>query len=564
MATTTEERAHIVTDLSGGMQRRTSEFLSGPSEIYMGKNIDLQFMLGAIAKGPGYTKKGDTINSGNTILGCGSLNTSGGTNKLLAFSGTDAYVYDSSDGSWDAQSRTFTAAQSFEVERFLDMLFVVNGLTDAPQTYNGSAWSTSTNVTDMPKAKYIKEYNQRLYLFNINLAVGGSFASRVWFSDLIKNGAITWGFESGTDLATTASSAVVTSAGAAFIARNIKVGDPFYIVEGSDIGEYEVRSVDSATQITLTTALTATASNIDFWVGGNWFDVARDNSDVGMGLGKNSDRILLFKRNSLYKFQKTPDESTDTLIEIRGVPGTVSQRSVVNIRDWTFYWADSGLWRYNGSTSQLMSNPLQEVVDGIAAASLNSIVGWSVDDRLVKFFLGDISNTETGLTVSKCVYVYDPFSNAQWIEEYDDTIKCTTKWVEDSITKNFIFSSGGLCLQSESGLDFNTVDFPMEVETNFIFPISPEVSVDFTRFRMYTKHGEDLDVQYKLAYYDGRVDEDWRRLGVSYKTQHEQELIPELDSNKASGFALKIRDSSQDTRPIIKRLVAYYTGADLR
>lgn len=564
MATTTEERAHIVSDLSGGMQRRTSEFLSGPSEIYMGKNIDLQFMLGAIAKGPGYVKKGDTINSGNTILGCGSLNTSGGTNKLLAFSGTDAYVWNSGTGAWDAQSRSYTAAQSFEVERFLDMLFVVNGLTDAPESYTGSAWSTTTNVTDMPKAKYIKEYNQRLYLFNINIPVGGSFASRVWFSDLIKNGTIKWGFESGTDLATTASSAVVTSAGALFTTRNIKVGDPFYIVEGSDIGEYEVRSVDSATQITLTTALTATASNIDFWCGGNWFDVARDNSDVGMGLGKNSDRILLFKRNSMYKFQKTPDESTDTLIEIRGVPGTVSQRSVVNIRDWTFYWADSGLWRYNGSTSQLMSNPLQEVVDGIAAASLNAIVGWSVDDRLVKFFLGDITNAETGLTVSKCVYVYDPFSNAQWIEEYDDTIKCTTKWVEDSVTKNFIFSSGGLALLSESGLDFNTVDFPMEVETNFIFPISPEVSVDFTRFRVYTRHGEDIDVQYKLAYYDGRVDEDWRKLGVSYKTQHEQELIPDLATNKASGFALKMRDSSQDTRPIIKRLVAYYTGADLR
>jgi hypothetical protein len=182
----------------------------------------------------------------------------------------------------------------------------------------------------MPKAKYIIEDKNRLYLFNISIPVGGNFPSRCWYCDLPKNNTISWDFESGTNLVTTANSPIITSSGALFLTRGIKQGDTVSIINGDDAGEYEVESVDSETQLTLSKSLTDSATGKSFWVGGNWFDVERDNSDVGIGIGKNFNRVLLFKRHSVNKFLKTSDVVTDSLLPINGCPGTTSHRSIVS------------------------------------------------------------------------------------------------------------------------------------------------------------------------------------------------------------------------------------------
>ena len=568
MATQNEERAFIVPSFDGGMQRRSSIFQDKLNELRLGKNIDLQHMLGAVSKALGYTQLGSAIGGSGSVLGAGALNTAGGTDKLVAFVGTDAYVYNSATEDWDAQSRSYTAAQSFETESFLDQLFVVNGLTDAPENYTGAAWSTTTNVTDMPKSKTIKRHKERLYLFNINIPVGGNFPSRVWYSDLPKNNALTWGFESGTDLAQTADSAVVTSAAAVFETRNIKVGDPFFITTGTNAGEYEVESIDSETQITLTETLTNTQTSKSFWVGGNWFDVARDNSDVGKGLEESSGRMLCFKRFSLHKFLKTDDVATDQLDPVKGVPGTTSQRGIISIKGWTFYPADSGVWRYDGAESKMVSNPIKEVWDGITAANLLTIVAWAVDDRLIKMYVGDVDNSDTGLTINKCVIVHDPIANTWWVESLADTFNCAVRWVDSTTLKRFAFTDTGKCLQTENGNDFDDEAIDMELETPFYFPISPEVSVNITRFKVFTHEGRAISYEYKLAYYKekgGYVrDEDWKPLEEKDKTKDEVNLALDEKDNKASGFALKAVDSSAKGRPSILRIVAYYSGGEVR
>ena len=66
------------------------------------------------------------------------------------------------------------------------------------------------------------------------------------------------------DLVTAAGSAVVTSATAGFTALGLVPGGPFAIATGPDVGLYTIASVDSATQLTLTQALTATRTGIAF------------------------------------------------------------------------------------------------------------------------------------------------------------------------------------------------------------------------------------------------------------------------------------------------------------
>ncbi len=66
------------------------------------------------------------------------------------------------------------------------------------------------------------------------------------------------------DLVTTAGSAVITSASSTFLTDGVAAGDSFAVATGPDLGTYTVSSVDSETQITLTTTLTASRTGIAF------------------------------------------------------------------------------------------------------------------------------------------------------------------------------------------------------------------------------------------------------------------------------------------------------------
>lgn len=64
-------------------------------------------------------------------------------------------------------------------------------LENTTRSYNGSAWSTSTNVTNAPKAKYIQVHKARLYLAHVK--IGSTYhRSRVYYSSIPTSGAITW------------------------------------------------------------------------------------------------------------------------------------------------------------------------------------------------------------------------------------------------------------------------------------------------------------------------------------------------------------------------------------
>lgn len=572
MANSSREKIFIVPAFDLGMQTKSSKFLPQDGEVYLAKNVDLNYRIGAIAKCLGYDNLGNTINSGNTILGVGALQRSSGTNKILAFSGTDAYIYNSGTGAWDAAGRSYTASQNFFTASIIDILMIVNGLTDTPESYNGTSFSINSPHGAPPKAKYITVLDNRVYLFGVNIPVGGNFLSRVWYSDLpnsfdsASSGPfLYWGLQANTDLTQTAASAVVTSSNSLFLLAKVKAGDTFVITTGSNAGTYIVSTVDSNTQITLTKTLANNASNSSFWVGGNWFDVDIDNSDIAYGVGTNSGRVLFFKRFSLSVFQKGATAANDILFRVPGAAGTTSQRSVVNIGDNTFYFADTGIWAFNGTRSRLISTPIQDVIDGISNANKTSVVGWSEGEKVLKMYVGDISNTTRDITIPKCVICHDTFSNAWWTEEYPDTIVAHTKWLNDNDLRNYIFSSAGQAFKTQEGGSYDGDSINMVVETWPIFPISPEVAVDFTRFKIFGEDLRDIEVQYKLIYYEnGLIDSKWKRLQYKFKSSYEVEVVPDEENNHAAGFALRFPHFSASTRPVIEHVAAYHLDYELR
>lgn len=132
----------------------------------------------------------------------------------------------------------------------------------------------------------------------------------------------------------------------------------------------------------------------------NFFDVDTDNGDVITGLEVNASRLLVFKQNSLYLYD------TNTLQQLPGVPGTVSQRSVANIQGHTLYLHRSGVWDFTGSSSTLISRPIQDIIDGINAKNLLNTCAITQGDHYY-LFLGDIYNPDTGLTIKACLLDYN-------------------------------------------------------------------------------------------------------------------------------------------------------------
>jgi hypothetical protein len=180
-----------VFDLSGGMTVCTNRFLRASNELVRVVNY-VNSPIGSLTKRYGYTAIGSQITDNYSILG--NYEFQYGTAKtqkhvVVIDGAANAGVYDNQSGTWTTQSQSLTAGNKARMATFLDYLFLVN-YADATRTWSGSAWSTSTNVTSAPKAKFIETYKERVFLGYIN--DGTAYPSRFGYSSMPTAGAITW------------------------------------------------------------------------------------------------------------------------------------------------------------------------------------------------------------------------------------------------------------------------------------------------------------------------------------------------------------------------------------
>ena len=63
---------------------------------------------------------------------------------------------------------------------------------------------------------------------------------------------------------------------------------------------------------------------------------------------------------------------------------------------------------------------------------------------------------------------------------------------------------------------------------------------------------------------EGKKDDDFRHAGIQWQTEHEICIKIKEDENRAAGFALKLTDNTSDLRPIVNRIVAHWTGGEMR
>jgi len=455
-------------------------------------------------------------------------------------------------------SQNIDTTKDVEFEVFLDSLFWQN-YTDTPTSFDGTNW-TRTHCAKLPLSKYIKVYQDRLYLAYVKIG-SDEFPSRIWYSDLPKNNTIQWGYEQGTNLATTAGNPLVRSANAGFDAFNIKVGDPFFITSGSDAGEFVVEKVNADQQITLTASPKNTAASISFWVGGNYLDVRRDDNDYITGLGENDDKLLIFKQDSLHRYDGT------TLRRVKGALGTTSNRSIVNVKDMTIYFHGSfgtqtGFYMYDGISSKKISSAIENHIAGINIGKYTSVVAWA-EGELYRAYVGDIDNDNYGISLDKVVLTYNTSLNTWSVDPIADGITARTTFRQAGEENIYLGTNDDEILKTPDGNDFNDSDIPWVIETRTYYPSSPEFLNTFKRIQVYSKDAGGVQVLYKLVNMPWDSDENWQGLG-DIEADRTELPLPAIH-NKASGIKFRFQGTDQqESTAVIKKLSIIFRKEDVR
>jgi len=304
----------------------------------------------------------------------------------------------------------------------------------------------------------------------------------------------------------------------------------------------------------------------------NYFDVEEEDGDVIRGLEVNADRLLIFKENSLHRYD------TNTRYKVPGCPGTVSQRSVKNIQGWTLYLHHTGLWGYDGSSSTLLSRRIKDIIDGVSTKNLVNACAYVKGDHYY-LYLGDIINSAKGLEIDKCLLDYDIAKNAfTWrslektptvFEKYPDdrtnvTYDLATVSYNDSDVaygglisseeRMYFGATDGAVYQVDTGRDYDGTDIPFFVETKNYYLGQPSFYKMLQKVQIYVNSGKGIQVQYKLD------DKDWRTLGRVGDTQ--SELIFKAAS-RCKRVKFRFSEASSGGRFSIEGLDIFFTPETL-
>jgi len=304
----------------------------------------------------------------------------------------------------------------------------------------------------------------------------------------------------------------------------------------------------------------------------NYFDVDADDGDVIKALEVNANRLLIFKEKSLHRYD------TNTRYKVPGCPGTVSQRSVANIQGWTLYFHSTGLWGYNGTSSKLLSRRIQDIINGIQTKNFATTNAWVKGDHYY-LYVGNVTNTNKGINIAKCLLDYDVSKNAfTWRSlEKEPTVFGSYRDDRTDITYNqvtltygdadtpysgvvtsedrmFFGATDGAVYRFDDGRQYDGTNIPFLVETRDYYLGYPAIFKLMQKVHVFVNSGKGVTVQFKMD--DGR----WNTLGKVTKTQSEL-IFPNATRGKRIKF--RISESGNTDQFSFEGLDIYFTPEGL-
>src|SRR3990167_334199 len=308
-------------NLSGGMNSKVSPLIIKDEECELIVNYNLD-TVGALTKRNGYDVFATQPVAGKRVLGLGQY-----TNTSTTVETTQIMVVNNSG---DTQS----------------VIYYNNSGTWTTSKTDDTAITTVTNFNRVRFRTFLD------YLFRVN-------GTNVIATSNNVNGS-TWG-------TTNAPSTITPSFIEVF-------QDRIYLARNGTAAASRIffSSLPSSGTITWTTAT-------------DFFDINPDDGDEITALENNGNRLLMFKRRSLYRWTYGLTEP-DRLIGI----GTHSQECVKTNLDLgiTFFANEYGAYAYSGNRPKLISRKIQPWFDAITATALDVMCAESDNDHYY-LYLGD-------------------------------------------------------------------------------------------------------------------------------------------------------------------------------
>lgn len=409
------QQQSAVFDLSGGVQSSTNRLIKRQNEVASAKNAAFNYKIGSAARRYGYEQVGTTIESGNNSLGA-IVYKYYGNNKIMVginnSTSTNATVrYLDNAGYWTNIITDAATNTKFSFLNHLDELYVA-GYSKDTNSYltltnidSSLTASTSRNVQQAPKARFIAEFGGSLYAIGVQIA-GKTYRDRIYKS----SGAL--GFVTRVQNIQKG------------LLQQLKLDSVRYLKAGMNIDIYSAGSntkvIDSLTIISVlknTNTITFAPTAIDVkdndevyfedrkgqlsmaWNTDYPTDETADFIRIPPGVEQNPEltgyaktnsRLLFFTRNSMWKWDGA------NLINVSETIGCTSQATVKSIGSWVIFLHNSGVWGYNDSTGQLklLSRTIQNYIEAITQNGLeNASAG--VIGRVYKLSVGEVQELDS-------------------------------------------------------------------------------------------------------------------------------------------------------------------------
>lgn len=239
------------------------------------------------------------------------------------------------------------------------------------------------------------------------------------------------------------------------------------------------------------------------WTSTNFvFAPAPKSGDPITGLSVYQDNLVVFTRKTKYVLFGE-DPGNFVLRQSSGKKGAVNQSVIAADPNYIYFLADDGIYRYNGSSDELMSDPVQTEVDNIADKTECSAVAHNNYYRLYY--------AKTGSTTNDSCLIWDALNRF---------------WLRDSNT---------------------FIDRPFVGETNILYEGSSRVGAIYKSEQAYSDLGKPIDFIYWTKYFgDGLHKIFLRRVIPSIRLQTQPyNLNMYIDIDQRNNIPLQYNISAQ-------------------
>jgi len=222
-----------------------------------------------------------------------------------------------------------------------------------------------------------------------------------------------------------------------------------------------------------------------------FIEFGHDDGDEITGGAEVIDRLIVFKRYSMWKYDET---------EVKRVAnvGCDSYRSIASINEVVYWFNRKGFYRWGGKIPQLISAKIQKFIDGIAETNLGNVVASIYNENEYRAFIGTV--TVDGITYTNCWVCFNVLRERWYIRCTVDPGKSACQYIESGSGKRRMYwgNANGDVHKFAQKVDNIYNDNGSEIDSFFITKAldhgAPEQRKYANHMTFFTKYAQGMKV----------------------------------------------------------------------